>query len=259
MMHETFEKIREIASLLCKRNWSERNAGNISLRFLKRPDWIHDWKPMATEFPSKFPALANQHILITAAGSRMREIMDDEYACSTLLHFSKVGSADQLYIPKESSCPTPSSELPTHLYSHAILSEHHPEEKTIVHAHVLPLIVLSHHPAIIDSESLNAILLRIHPETMFFLPEGAGFIPFDFPGSDSLAISTASAFHRHRVVIWERHGALACAPDLTVAFDRLDIAAKAAEIFLQCKNAGYTPKALTMEEINALKKHYKLH
>lgn len=257
-MQDILKDFREVAGLLCERNWSERNAGNISFRLENEKLQVQDWNEKSFNLSQIFPSLGGKSILITAAGAKMREVKNDPYACALIVEISTVGEVSSIKVPPGQSFNQPSSELLTHLHSHSLLIKHKPEEKAIVHAHVLPLVVLSHHPAVLDSESLNAILLSIHPETMFFLPKGAGFISFDLPGSEELALKTAEGFVSHKLLIWERHGALACGENVSEAFDRLDIASKAASIFLECKNAGYSPKALNNKEIELLKNHYKL-
>lgn len=258
MMEEILRQFAQTAALLCERNWAERNAGNISYRLEAVPEQMKAWVSSSITLPCEFPALAEMFILITAAGSPMRCLKEDVKRHIVGVEILKDGKKARVFTSPESNELQASSELLTHLYSHAALLERDKTQRSLVHAHVSPLIFLSHHPAVQDAESLNGILLRMHPETMYFLPEGAGFISFELPGSESIAQATSEGFKVHNLLIWERHGALACAPDMLEAFDRLDLAARAAEIFLECKSAGFTPKALSEKEILLLKKHYKL-
>lgn len=241
---EYTEAIRSIASLLCARNWAERNAGNFSVRMKVLPDDAANWPARDYLLPGPFPALEGQILMLSAAGVRMREMAVQTIPAVVFLEMPAKGITARLFYPPERQAALPTSELATHLEVQSVLHTQRPEEKALLHAHALPLIVLSHHPAIVDDESLNDILLRVHPETAFFLPQGAGFVPFLKPGSRELGKASAEAFHKHSVLIWEKHGTLACGPDLEEAFDRLDIAARAATIYLMCKQSGFTPRFL---------------
>ena len=79
---------------------------------------------------------------------------------------------------------------------------------------------------------LNEILLKMHTETAFFLPEGIGYVGMEVPGSHELAKATLKSLKNHKVILWEKHGCLAVGQDVHEAFDRIDIIAKAARIYL---------------------------
>ena len=76
----------------------------------------------------------------------------------------------------------------------------------------------------------------MHPEMSMLIPEGIGFIPFITPGTERIAKATLEKFAEKRVVIWEKHGVFAIGKDCNQAFDLIDIAAKAARIYLLVKN-----------------------
>jgi rhamnulose-1-phosphate aldolase len=95
----------------------------------------------------------------------------------------------------------------------------------------------------------------MHPETVILQPRGFGFVPFGIPGTEKIAVSTARNFEEHPVVIWEKHGALAIGKTISEAFDELDLAAKAAGIYLSCARVGFEPRGFTDEQISELRNH----
>jgi rhamnulose-1-phosphate aldolase len=72
----------------------------------------------------------------------------------------------------------------------------------------------------------------MHTETAFFIPEGVGYVGMEIPGSQELAKATLKSLKNHKVVVWEKHGCLAVGKDVHDAFDRIDLMAKAARIYL---------------------------
>ncbi len=129
-------------------------------------------------------------------------------------------------------------------------------EKVILHTHVTELIALTHSPEIKSKNDLNKLIWSMHPETMTFIPNGVGFVPFTLPGTVDIAEKTSEEFKSHSIVIWEKHGVFAIADNTVEAFDKVDMISKAAKIWFMCKNAGFDPKGLSKEQINQLKKYY---
>jgi rhamnulose-1-phosphate aldolase len=255
-MRELLPAIAETAALLEQRGWCERNAGNFSLLLDPAPKIPEEWESSIVDLPVACTDLAGCTLLISAAGSRMRDIARQPQ--DHLLVMSILDDAQaRLFRPKLRPSLQPSSELPTHLKAHTALISHKPGQNALVHAHVTQLIQLSHHPGAETEEGFNGILLRVHPETLYFLPDGCGLVPFQLPGTSELAEMTAEKIITHDVIVWERHGALACGPDLREAFDRLDIASRAADIFLGCKRAGFSPRTFSEEEYQGLITHYQ--
>jgi rhamnulose-1-phosphate aldolase len=111
-------------------------------------------------------------------------------------------------------------------------------EKAIVHTHAHELIALTHDKNLRNEARLNEILLKMHTETAFFIPEGIGFVPLEVPGSMELAKANLKSLKNHKVILWEKHGCLAVGKDVHEAFDRIDLMAKAARIYLLCRMAG---------------------
>jgi len=82
------------------------------------------------------------------------------------------------------------------------------------------------------------VLLKMHTETAFFIPEGIGYVPMVEQGSLALAKATLKSLQNHKIVLWEKHGCLATGKDVHEAFDRIDLMAKAAKIYLLSRGLG---------------------
>jgi len=59
-----------------------------------------------------------------------------------------------------------------------------------------------------------------------------------------------------KVVMWEKHGALAVGEDPYRAFDLVDAMNKAATLYLLCKNTGVNPQGLTEDQIEEIGRTY---
>lgn len=233
-------EIAEVASLLWERGWAEGSGGNISVNVTEYYSGINiDFRtyPMIN-LRVKYPALAHQYIFITAKGSRMRSLAKDAGAGLCLIKLSKTGDAYQVLFEDPELPLVPSSELPSHLAIHNHLVKQKKGEKAVVHTHAHELVALTHDSALREEKHLNEVLLNMHTETAFFIPEGIGYVPLKTPGSEELAKATLKSLTKHRIIIWEKHGCLATGKDVQDAFDRIDLVAKAAKIYLTCKTAG---------------------
>jgi rhamnulose-1-phosphate aldolase len=233
-------EIAEVASLLWKKGWAEAGAGNISVNVTANYPGIHiDFRtfPMIP-MEVKFPALAHNYIFITAKGSRMRNLLKDPGPGLCLIKISKKGDGYQVLFEDPENPLYPSSELPSHFAIHNHLVKQGQGGKAIVHTHCDELIALSHDKKLQSEAALNEVLLKMHTETAFFIPEGIGYVPLLTPGSQELAKATLKLLKDHRIVLWEKHGCLATGKDVHEAFDRIDMMAKAAKIYLLSRGLG---------------------
>jgi len=231
-------EIAEVALLLWHKGWAEASGGNISVNVTEYYPAIRmDFRtfPMIP-LEVKYPALAHQHIFISAKGSRMRNIARDPGKGICLIKISKKGDCYQVLYEDPENPLFPSSELPSHLAIHHHMVRQGQGEKAIVHTHADELIALTHDKNLQNEARLNEILLKMHTETEFFIPEGIGYVPLLEPGSQELAKANLKSLKNHKVVLWEKHGCLAVGKDVHEAFDRIDIMAKAARIYhLTCQ------------------------
>lgn len=226
-------EIAEVASLLWQKGWAEGSGGNISVNVTEHyPAIKMDFRtyPMIP-LDVRYPALAHHHIFITAKGSRMRTLLKDPGKGICLIKISKKGDYYQVLYEDPENQLEPSSELPSHLAIHNLMVKRGEGERAVVHAHVDELVALTHDKNLQSEAKLNEILLNMHTETAFFIPEGIGYVSLETPGSQELAKATLKSLKNHKVVVWEKHGCLALGKDVNEAFDRLDLMAKSAKIY----------------------------
>jgi rhamnulose-1-phosphate aldolase len=125
------EEIAAVAGFLWQKGWAERNAGNLSYnvtRFFDELPGEFDFEaPVA--LPHTFTHLNDQLLLVTATGSRMRDVASDIPSNACLLKIIDGGKAyRQLKKPAPEKMKPPTSELPTHLTIHdKLCAEGRPE------------------------------------------------------------------------------------------------------------------------------------
>lgn len=256
------EELSRTAGYLWDRRWAERNAGNISVNItslFQDKDLVKFSSFPFLPLSREYAGLNRQLILITAAGSRMRDLARDPLEGLCLVYVSDSSKAYHIIVPERTGkSQMPTSELPTHLAIHEMLRLSNSPAKVLMHSHVTELIALTHDPRFKSGESITHILWKMHPETLMMQPKGYGFVPHVIPGTEKIASLTSRCFEKHPVVIWEKHGALAIGKTISETFDELDLAAKAAGIFLICSRSGIEPEGLSDEEVQELRQHYRL-
>ncbi|NCA86575.1 MAG: rhamnulose-1-phosphate aldolase [Clostridia bacterium] len=253
---EIREEIATVAGYLWDKGWAERNAGNLSYNVTR----FYDELPDEFDFEAPvslshtFAHLNNQLLLVTATGSRMRDVATDIAANICLLHIIDGGKAyRQLLKPEVIKTIAPTSELPVHLAIHEKLCTENRPEKVIIHTHPNRLIAMTHIREFCSQSVINNILWSMQPETCIFIHEGLGFVPYLQTGSDALAQATLTALEKHRVVLWEKHGCLAIGENAPEAFDLIDIAEKSADIFFTCRNAGFQAEGIPLADLKKLR------
>jgi rhamnulose-1-phosphate aldolase len=246
----------EVAGLLWEKGWAERNAGNLSFDvtdLLPAADGAGD-SAGATPLPRPFSELGGRRFLVTAAGSRMREIAQDPDRFCGLLQCSSDGSLHHVaWEGCGAGAFVPTSELPSHLAIHAALLRRRSPHRAIVHTHPTELLALSHDRRVQGEAQLNRLLWAMHPEAVIVVPGGIGVVPFFLPGTMEQGLAAGAAMERHDVALWEKHGAAAAGATFAEAFDLLDTMNKAARLLLLCRAAGYEPEGLTDAQLDELR------
>lgn len=230
----------EVAGHLWDLGWAEASAGNISADvtpLLKHPP---SRGRAGLDLPVAMPVLAGRRFLVTATGSRFREVATAPEDKICLVEVSADGdrvSWNGLVWNARDVRPT--SELASHLAIYAALLEHGSGSRAILHTHATHLATLSHLRRCADSDELNRLLWSTHPEAKIFAPRGATVLPYLLPGSAELGAATARAIRRGAdTVLWRYHGCIAHAPDPATAFDRVHVLDKAAKMVLMCLATG---------------------
>lgn len=251
-LEKTIAEIADTAKNLWEKGWAERNAGNISVNVtdLLTNEELDLFSTVSTKpVHGTGYTLKGQVIVVTTAGSRMRDLARDPWNHLCLLQFDSSGKNYKQY-----SQPglVPTSELPTHLTVHDMLLRTHSRTKALVHTHATELIALTQIREFCSTEVLNKLLWSMHPETILFVPKGLGFIPFELPGSSNIAAVTAKTLEEYPVALWEKHGVLATGTTAADAFDMIDLLAKSARIYFMVKSAGHSPEGLTQDQLKKL-------
>ncbi len=255
------EDITEVAGMLWQKGWAERNAGNLSYNIshlfeeeLPNTDF-EPFQPLNTVYPH----LADAMLLVSATGSRMRDLAKNPYGNICIINLDNEGRRYRhMRIPDTGNLLQPTSEFPAHLAIHEMLKTAGRTEKVIVHTHPDNLLSLSHIPDFCDEETLNNMLWSMQPETLVFVSEGIGFVPYMMTGSEALARATIDKLENHRVIMWEKHGCLAVGNTANEAFDLLDVLDKSASLFFTCKSAGYEARGISKNDLDELRKKFNV-
>jgi rhamnulose-1-phosphate aldolase len=258
VLKDVAREMAAVAEYLWHKGWAERNAGNMSVNVSHCAGKEDLGKtPSGMKLEKAFPGLEGQFLMLSGSGTRMRDLAQKPMDNTCLLRIVNGGKE---YLMKTAGKPglLPTSELPTHLAIHQKLLQEGRSEKAVLHTHVNELIALTQIKTFTGDQAINELLWAMHPETLLFLPAGAGFVPYTLPGTDFIAGKTLEALESHRLVIWEKHGCLAIGENLYDAFDQIDILAKSAAIFFMCRNAGFDPEGLSATQLEEIKKHYRL-
>lgn len=245
-------EISEIALYLWQKGWAERNAGNISVNIT---EFIDEYIPNLNfsdicKLNNHLSYINDNYFIVSATNSRMRDLA--KFPLKYLL-LIKINRNSYSYINLDTTSNLkPTSELSTHLSVQNLIKKNGGSEKAVLHSHPNELIAVTHNSKYKDSENLSNLLWNMHPETMMFLPDGIGVVPYILPGSDELASKTWEYFEKYKLVVWEKHGCLAIGENITDSFDKIDTAVKSIDIYFKCRNAGFEPEGLTKEQIKEL-------
>jgi rhamnulose-1-phosphate aldolase len=252
-----FAQIAVIAQILWERGWAERNAGNFSINvttfFTSKELNCLSFYPF---FPlsKRYPELARTVFLISGTGTRMRDVALNPAENVCCVYVGDSGSAYHLIEENpEVTFTRPTSELAAHLAIQQQLLQKKSLEKVVLHAHVTELVALTQLAPFTSEKAVNSLLWGMHPETILFLPDGVGFIPYTIAGTEDIAMATLKGFENHKVVLWEKHGCMTIARTLTEAFDNLDILAKSAKIYFLCKSTGQEPEGLNNLQLKEIR------
>lgn len=248
-----FRELKQIAGYLWERGWAERNAGNISVNISELLNEQNQVSADYTPMPVAYPLLANMSFMITVSGSRMRNIAQKPLRSILLIKLNREGNSYcTLGEDNRETRLSPTSELHTHLAMHQLFVQQKTNQKAIIHAHATELIALTHEKTLCNESALNLLLWSVHPETITFLPEGVGFVPYILPGTEDIASETRMALKNHKVIVWEKHGVFSTGKTLTEAFDFIDILSKSAAIYFTCKSAGIQIEKFPDSELEKL-------
>jgi len=256
-LNDIIFEVSEIAEYLWQRGWAERNAGNISVNI---SDLVGVGVQSLDDFPyfdliNHYPELASGYFFVSGTGKRMRDLAREPLSNALIIHINEEGTGYWIISKDKASAHNfmPTSELPTHLGIHQMIARRGTAEKVVIHTHANELVALTQIKEYCNQEAVNNLLLGMHPETIVFIPDGVGFVPYVTPGTEQIAEETIKVLENYKVALWEKHGVFAIGESVFDTFDLIDILGKAAKIFFLVKSSGHQPDGLSKEQLAILK------
>lgn len=168
--------------------------------------------------------------LTTASGGNISLKLNDEYFCITPTSLDKGKlTPEQIAIVKfDGTNMTPDLKLSieTDMHRRTLLAR--PDMNAVVHAH--PVYASSF------STSLECPLTARYTAEAYWVIRDIVNVPYKLMGSTELAIAVSTAMKDNTVLLMENHGAIAAGPTLLLAFDRLELLERAAQMQIICQN-----------------------
>ena len=252
------EKIAEVAGYLWQNGWAERNGGNITVNVTEFADDEMKQMPAISEVKQigvTLPALKGCYFYCKGTGKRMRDLARRPMDNGSVIRILDDCAS---YVIIADNAVMPTSELPSHLTVHADLIETGSSYKATVHTHPIELVAMSHNRKFLGKDVLTNILWSMIPETKAFCPLGLGVVPYELPGSNSLADATLKELEDYDVVLWEKHGVFAKGLDVMDAFDQIDVLSKSAKIYIDSRCMGFEPEGMSQEQLQEMTKAFNL-
>ena len=252
------EKIAEVTGYLWQNGWAERNGGNITVNVTEYADEEMKAMPAISgvkQIGVTLPALKGCYFYCKGTGKRMRDLARRPMENGSIIRILD-DCASYVIIADNEVMPT--SELPSHLTVHAHLIETGSPYKATVHTHPIELVAMSHSRKFLGKDVLTNILWSMIPETKAFCPLGLGVVPYELPGSNTLADATLKELEDYDVVLWEKHGVFAKGLDVMDAFDQIDVLSKSAKIYINSKCMGFEPEGMSQEQLQEMTKAFNL-
>ena len=214
--------------------WDERNGGNISLLLSEEETAEYlDVSAVRREIPTGFdvPVLDGKYFLVTGTGKYFKNLQYCPARDLGLIRVADSGRTAQL-LWGYSDGGSFTSELPTHLMSHAARLAVNPDNKVVVHCHPTNLLAMTYvHD--LDTRAFTRTLWQMCNECILAIPDGVNVLPWMLCGTNEIGAATAEQIKTARLVVWAQHGIYGVGSDLDEAFGLIESAEKAAEIYLK--------------------------
>lgn len=201
---------------MCQEGWRlgfhECNGGNASYRLT--PEDVSTADSFFYTTPSSWvvldeavPDMARQYLLITAAGSYLKNVADAPATHTGIIQLDDGGTAWRVvWGLRDGGRPT--SEISAHVAAHgARLVATDGASRVVYHAHPVSIATLT---ALVPPETarITSLLWKSLTESVIAFPEGVGALAWMVPGSLQLAQATALQLVHYPACIWELHGVL---------------------------------------------------
>lgn len=237
------DELTAAAGRIDAKGWAEGTGGNVSV-LTEEPKGCKELKSFPLSFSA--PELAGKCVLITRSGCRLANVPGDPERELALLRIEK-NRAQLLWGLREGG--RPSSELAAHLMSHAACLSRAPGHRAVVHTHATNVIAMGM-LAEQDERSFTKALWSMCTECLMFLPDGVGVLPWMPCGTDEIGLRTAEKLREFPLVLWQNHGVFASGSTPDEAMGRVEIADKAAGLWLLTRNGQ--PRTITDGQLRRL-------
>lgn len=234
-MNDSIELCAQVADLLWKKGWAERNGGNLMVRLSEEETSLIKAQPTSSPYPCgcHVPHLSGCYFYSKASGHRMRDVAHSPMHHGCMIRIMEDGEHYEI-LGREPLKPT--SEVTAHLMIHEQLVRDNSPHRASLHSHPTTLVALSHIDELCEGDTLTKTLHEMIPEARLFVPRGINIVPYLEAGSQALAEETVHAIRNCEIVLWRKHGALSVGPDIMEAFDTIDIMEKAADIYWRLRS-----------------------
>ena len=249
-----------VSEQIYAKGWGEANGGNISIRLTQQeiaPYTPHYHSGPEARLPLALPDLAGDYFLVTGTGVFFRNIKNSPQESLGIVQIAPDGESYSL-VWGYSSGGRPTSELPSHLLSHAARKTASDGlDKVVLHTHTTNLIALSF-VLPLDMATLTRELWEMMTECLVLFPDGIGILPWMLPGQLEIGRETASLMEKHRLVLWPHHGIFGAGQSMDQVFGLIETAEKAAEMLLKVMAAGGKRQAISRDQLRALAKAFNV-
>jgi rhamnulose-1-phosphate aldolase len=229
----------DIGELIWLKGWAEANAGNVSIRLPNSASevLVPFWQEITHSNNLNSNSTADDYdwTIISAAGSRFRDFRSSGAHNFVLAGVEKSSILVDNYICQlvYPASVRPTSESKTHLAVQNWLKQKNSGHMVILHAHLTEWLILSNLAQYQKNrDKLASDIAACLPEINIYFPNGLVLLPFTAPGSAELAELTLNALENSNVIVWEKHGVVVTAETINLAFDYIEISAKAAAVYL---------------------------
>lgn len=236
---QAVKDVSELSYQMWQKGWDEANGGNISYlltddeaRSLKYVPGTGRKLTLVEGIPD---AIRGKYILVTATGSYFREIKDDVEHLLGVIYLPEQGNDYEIVAGLVDNRPT--SELGSHITTHAVRLAVDPDQRVVMHNHATHVLAMTH-TGPTNERDFTVALWRMITEGVVVFPDGVGLIPWCVAGTPQIAKETNERMKTRRCVVWQYHGVFTAGDSMHDAFGLLETVDKCAEIWLLSQSAG---------------------
>jgi len=243
-------EMRKITQDMYRHGWDERNGGNVTY-LLKEEELAPylDLTHVERHIPIDFEGteLAGQYFIVTGSGKYFKNVYDFPADTLGIIRVAKNGkSVDVLWGLENGGRPT--SELPSHLMSHAARLSVDTENRVIMHCHASHLLAMTF-TVPLEERSLTRLLWQMCTECLVVFPDGVSIIPWLVPGTNAIGEATSAKMKDSRLVVWPHHGIYGAGRDIDETYGLIETAEKAAQVYTYVQAQGGVKQTITDKQL----------